>query len=342
MATNPAMDAEQIARISANQMGAAPAPPAAVAPQSPPPPKDAPTTDMEKAVEAASPDTEGDKQAQDAVMYNVSIGGQERNLSPQQIGSTFERYRDLNHKNAMNKPMYDLSDRLMKETGANPEQAAKLMDAALRAMSKNVKMGKERPKQDGVAAPVQPQAPQSSSQLNEEWSNYEEENAISLPPGYREQYERMGRMEANMGKQLQMMQGVLQQAQQAGQGANQSRDDALSGREEAVMQSIRNNLDRAQQEAGLPDEAVGDFKSYAMERGYTAEDFADVNLTRKVIGDFKNQMNTPEFERLREMSKRREAYLTSQSGGPTSQVAASGADDTLARLAQSANNKRLG
>lgn len=341
MAINPAMDAEQIARISAQQMGA-PAPQAA-APQVPPPPKDAPPTDMEKAVEAASPDTEGDKQQQEAVMYNVSIGGQDRNLSPQQIGSTFERYRDLNHKNATNKPMYDLSDRLMRDTGASPEQAAKLMDAALRAMTKNVKMGKNRPKQDGVAAPEQPQTmPQGGNALNEEWSKYEEENAISLPPGYREQYERMGRMEANMGKQLQMMQGVLQQAQQAGQGANQSRDDALSGREEAVMQSIRNNLDRAQQEAGLPDDAVGDFQSYAMERGYTAEDFADASLTKKVIGDFKNQMNTPEFERLREMSKRREAYLTSQSGGPTSQISSSGGDDTLARLAQSANNKRLG
>ena len=79
-----------------------------------------------------------------------------------------------------------------------------------------------------------------------------------------------------------------------------------------------------------------------MERGYTAEDFADANLTRKVIGDFKNQLNTPEFDRLREMSKRREAYLTSQSGGPTSQMASSGQDNTLARLAQTANNKRLG
>ena len=342
MAINPGMDAEQIARISASRMGDAPQAAAPQAPQAPTPPKDAPPTDMEKAVEAASPDTEGDKQAQDAVMYNVSIGGQDRNLSPQQIGSTFERYRDLNHKNATNKPMYDLSDRLMRDTGASPEQAAKLMDAALRAMTKNAKMGKQRPKQDGVAAPEQPSGPQGSNQLNEEWSKYEEENAISLPPGYREQYERMGRMEESMGKQLQMMQGVLQNAQNAGQGANQSREDALSNRDEAVMQSIRNNLDRAQQEAGLPDDAVGDFQSYAMERGYTAEDFADASLTKKVIGDFKNQMNTPEFERLREMSKRREAYLTSQAGGPTSQMAPSGGDDTLARLAQSANNKRMG
>ena len=94
MATNPQMDAEQIARISARQMGEAPAPQAA-APTAPPPPKDAPPTDMEKAVEVASPDTEGDKQQQEAVMYNVNIGGKDRNLSPQQISSTFDRYRCL-------------------------------------------------------------------------------------------------------------------------------------------------------------------------------------------------------------------------------------------------------
>lgn len=342
MATNPQMDAEQIARISARQMGEAPAPQAA-APTAPPPPKDAPPTDMEKAVEVASPDTEGDKQQQEAVMYNVNIGGKDRNLSPQQISSTFDRYRDLNHRNATNKPVNDLTEKLMRETGATPEQAAKLMDAALRAMTKNVTMGKERPKQDGVAAPDRPQDRAKGSELlNEEWSKYEEENAISLPPGYREQFDRMGRMEKNMGDQLQMMKSVLQQAQNAGQNATDSRADAMDGREEAVMQSIRNNLDRAQQEAGLPDEAVKDFQSYAMERGYTAEDFADAALTNKVIGDFKNQLNTPEFDRLREMASRREAYLTSQSGGPTSQMASSGQDDTLARLAQGANNKRMG
>ena len=148
MATNPAMDAQQISRIAAQQMGA-PSPQAAppqAAPQAPPPPKDAPPTDMERAMDAASPTTEGDKVAQDAVMYNVSIGGQDRNLSPQQIGSTFERYRDLNHKNATNKPVYDLTEKLMRETGATPQQAAKLMDAALRAMTKNAKMGNNRPK----------------------------------------------------------------------------------------------------------------------------------------------------------------------------------------------------
>lgn len=342
MATNPQMDADQVARIAARQMGA-PAPEAA-APQAPPKPKEAPTTAQEAAVAAFSPETEGDKTQADAVIYNVKIGDQDRQLSPSQIAGTYERYRDLNFKQAQMKPINDLAEMLMKRTGGNPEQTAKLLQASLQALTKNAKMGNDRPKQPGVAQPV---APNQSSQnvatkLNEEWSKYEEENAISLPPGYREGFERMQRMETAMGKTMQMMQQVLTQAQAAGQGANASRQDAVDTREQAVMQSIRNNLDRAQQQAGLPDEAIDDFRAYALERGYTAEDFADMGLTQKVVNDFKNQMNTPEFERLREMAKRREAYLRSQSGGPTSQMADTGGDDTLNRLAASAMSRRMG
>lgn len=339
MATNP-MDNDQVARIAARQMGEA-----APAPTAPPKPKEAPPTAQEQAVSAAAPETEGDKTKAEAVIYNVKIGEEERALSPSQIAGTYERYRDLNYKQAQMKPVNDLAQMIMDKTGADPQKTAQIMDAALKAMTKNAQMGNNRPKQAGVAAPVAPNgnsAQNSGMKLNEEFSKYEDENAISLPPGYREQFERMGRMENAMGRQMQMMQQVLQQAQMAGQGANNSRSEAIDSREQAVMQSIRNNLDRAQQQAGLPDEAIDDFRAYAMERGYTAEDFADMSLTTKVIGDFKNQMNTPEFERLREMASRREAYLKSQSGGPTSQSAPSGGDDTLARLAQGAMNKRMG
>ena len=42
------------------------------------------------------------------------------------------------------------------------------------------------------------------------------------------------------------------------------------------------------------------------------------------------------------MAGRREAYLRSQAGGPTSQAAETGGDDTLARLAAGAMNRRMG
>lgn len=338
MARQPEKDADQVARIAASQMGAP-------VPEAPAKPQEAPETAQEKAVAAASPETEGDKSQAEAIIYNVKIGDQDRQLSPSQIAGTYERYRDLNYKQAQMKPVNDLAGMIMEKTGKGPEDTAKIMAAALKAMSKNAQMGQSRPKQEGVAQPVAPQqgdAAAMSNKLNEEYQKYEDENAISLPPGYREQVSRMGRMENAMGQQMQMMQQILQQAQAAGQQGNQSREQAMQSREDAIAQSIRGNLDKAQQQAGLPDEALDDFRAYALERGYTAEDFADMGLTNKVVNDFKNQMNTPEFERLREMANRREAYLRSQSGGPTSQAAETGGDDTLARLAQSAMNKRMG
>lgn len=325
---NPMED--QVARIAQKQMGG-PAPE----------PREAPTTTQEKAIEAASPETEGDKQKAEPLLYNVSISGKERQLSPSQISGTYERYKDLNYKQGQMKPVNDLAGMIMEKTGRNAEDTAKLMTAALKAMSKNTKLGQDRPAQKGVAQP-QTKTNTNVNQLSAEFQKYEDENAISLPPGYRDNIDRMGRMEQAMGQQMQMMQQVLQQAQMAGKGATASRDEAMNSREEAITQSIRNNLDQAQKSAGLPDDALDDFRAYAMERGYTAEDFVDQSLTGKVVNDFKNQMNTPEFDRLREMASRREAYLKNQSGGPTSQQAAQSGDDTLARLAQGAMNKRMG
>jgi len=338
MARQPEKDADQVARIAAAQMGAP-------APEAKPEPKEAPETAQEKAVAAASPETEGDKSQAEAIIYNVKIGDQERQLSPSQIAGTYERYRDLNFKQAQMKPVNDLAGLIMEKTGKSPEDAAKLMAAGLKAMSKNAQMGQARPKQQGVAQPVAPQqgdAASASAKLNEEFQKYEDENAISLPPGYQQMNSEIAEMKRMMGQMVNMNQNIMQQAMAAGQQGNQSREEAMQSRDDAIANTIRNNLDKAQQQAGLPDEALDDFRAYALERGYTAEDFVDMGLTSKVVNDFKNQMNAPEFERIREMAKRREAYLRSQSGGPTSEAAEMGGDDTLARLAQNAMNKRMG
>ena len=113
MAIDPRQQ-DQVSRIAAQQLGAAPEP----AP--PPTPKDAPTTPQEQAAEVASPQTEGDRQAEEAVMYKIKFGEEERNLSPQQIAGTYDRYRDLNHKQALMKPVNSLVERLMETTKGNP------------------------------------------------------------------------------------------------------------------------------------------------------------------------------------------------------------------------------
>ena len=336
MAIDPRQQ-EQVSRIAAQQLGAAPEP----APAPAPAPKDAPTTAQEEANEVASPQTEGDRQAEDAVMYKIKFGEEERNLSPQQIAGTYDRYRDLNHKQALMKPVNALAERLMETTKGNPEQIAKLLAASVDAYTKNPQMGRQREPTAGVAQGGDQTGTPSdyAAKMNDEWQKYEDDNAISLPPGFRESMERMSRMEAQMGQQMQMMQGVMNNASAAAQSGSNSRDAAIASRDQVIAQTISNNLDRAQQEAGLPDDAASDFAAFIGERGFDRNDFSDYDLTRRVVDDFKRMKDTPQFEQLKNTAARREAYLTAQSGGPTSSMAASGGDDTLARLASRAMNR---
>jgi hypothetical protein len=326
-----AKDEDAINRISAKAMGAE-------APKTEAPKQG--STPQEQANQIASPQTEGDKAQEAAVMYKIKMGDGERNLTPQQIAGTYERYRDLNFKQGQMKPINDIAERMMKAGNANPEQVAKLMQASLQAFTKNAQMGKARPAGDGSAKAEQPTPNAQQPDMNAEFKKYEDENAISLPPGYREAEARLNQLEQRVGQSMNMMQQMSQRMGQQAQQGMQSSQQAQGDRQSVVRDTIANNLDRAQQAAGLPDDAVGDFQAYAGERGYTAEDFADAALTNKVVQDFANQRNTPEFERLRDMSSRRQAYLQTQSGGPVSAAAAPKQDSTMGRLAAKAMAER--
>ena len=80
-------------------------------------------------------------------MYKVKMGDKERTLTPQQISSTFERYRDLNHKQAQMKPVMDLAEKMMQAGNIDGNTAAKLMEASMQAYTKNAQMGRNRPAQ---------------------------------------------------------------------------------------------------------------------------------------------------------------------------------------------------
>ena len=327
-----AKEDDQIARIAAKQLtGEAPKEDSA-------PAKDA--TPQEQAAQVASPQTEGDKTQEAAVMYKVKMGDKERTLTPQQISSTFERYRDLNHKQAQMKPVMDLAEKMMQAGNIDGGTAAKLMEASMQAYTKNAQMGRNRPAQENVAAPEQPSPNATQPNLDAEFKKYEDDNAISLPPGYREAAARLNAMEQRLGQGMQMLNQMTQRMGQQAQQGIQSAQQAQGDRMQAVEQSIRNNLDRAQQAAGLPDDAVTDFQTYAGERGYTAEDFADSALTMKVVQDFANERNTPEFQRLKDMSSRRQAFLQTQQGSPAAPAAKPTGDDTMARMAAKALAER--
>ena len=323
-------DLDQMARIAAKQLGGE-APKEKSAPA-----KNA--TPQEKAAQVASPQTEGDKAKEAAVMYKVEMGGGTRELTPQQISSTFERYRDLNHKQSQMKPVMDLAEKMMDVGQIDGAQAAKLMEASLKAMTKSPQMGRATQKKPGTA---QPQVQAQTANLDNEFAKYEDENAISLPPGYREAAARMDALEKRMGQQMNVMQQMTQKMGQQAQQGVQSSQQAQKDRVQVIRESIGQNLDQAQAAAGLPDDALQDFQTYAGERGYTAEDFADRGLTMKVVQDFANQRNTPEFKRLKDQSSRRQAYLKTQSGSPAAPMAAQPKEDgTMARMAAAALAKR--
>lgn len=326
-------DMDQVARIAAKQLGAeAPAP---EAPAPAPKPQEAPTTVQEKAAEAGSPKTEGDKSSQDPVVYKVNIGGNDRDLTPQQIAGTFERYRDLNYKQAQMKPVMELAEKMMQAGNATPEQVAKFMGAAAQAMTKNAKMGRaQNPQPAGTAAPQQPQNGNAniSERMAAEFKKYEDENAISLPPGYREGLDEIQRMRGMLQQQTAQMQKVLQASQQNAAQGVQAAQQAGQDRAGTIRQAISNNLDSAQQANGLPDSDAKMFMAFAGERGYTAEDFADKGLTNKVMQDFKNAKNGPELARLQEMQQRRQAFMQAPNRGPAVSQSSNVKDDSMARL----------
>jgi len=325
-------DMEQVARIAGRQLGAEQPP--AEKPEADPNP-----TPQEQANEVGSPETEGDKSQMEAVIYEIEMNGNKRNLTPQQIASTFERYSKLNHQHAQMKPVLELAQQLMTATKGDSGKAANMMRNALSAMSKNTQLGNNRPKQEGVAAP-QTQA-QPRVNLEEQLAKYEEENAITLPPGYREQMAKLGQMEQMMGKQMKAMQMVLGQARQGAQQGSQAAQAAQADRMMVVQQSIANNLDRVQQKYGFADEEANDFMVFAGERGYTTEDFADINLLDRVANDYKSVKVSPEFERLKEQNARRQSFLRTQTSTPMGNAeAAKGGDNTLERLAQGAMSRR--
>ena len=346
MAKDPMLE-----RIVAKQLGDQPAAEAQAAPQKKPEPSEKPTV-QEQAAKEASPKTEGDKQQEEAIMYAVKMGDQTRQLTPQQIAGTFERYKDLNYKNQVMAPVNKLVESLMNPSNGkkySPEQVAKFLEAGAKAMTKNTQMGRERRDPEAGVASGRPPSQPSSMQRNmqEEFAKYEDENAITLPPGYREAAERMNRMEQQIQAQTVAMQSMMQGAQGAAQMGQQAASNAQTDRAASIRQTIANNLNAAQQANGLADSDAKAFMAYAGERGYTAEDFADKGLTEKVVADFKNNRNSPEFDRLQEMAKRRQSYLTSNapSGGGANAPKAtrkSASEAQFDRLADRAMKNRIG
>ena len=312
--------------IASKQLGAAPAaaapPPQPGAP--PPQPQQRQPSPEEAAATKAAPTTEADQMAKPAVVYEVEFTeNDKRKLTPEQIKSTFERYSALNYRNAQLAPVHNVLAKIMQENpGMDPNGLAQKMEAIYKAQASNPTMGQQSPQQQRQQQPTDATPGQSNMDIEAQLAQWEKENAASLPPGYKDMISgtkgELGQIKSQLAQTQQMLAAVLGQSQGVAEaaraGMQQSRQDGM----QAVKQQIANNIDRAQQALQLQDDAAQDFMTFSSERGYSLEDFADPMLVFRVMADFRNNMNSPEMERLKAIASRRQAYTGSLSAASPS------------------------
>lgn len=334
MNTRPQEDAAFIDQVAANQLGAASGagPNATSTPTDDASGDEKPTT-QEQAQTMAAPETEDDKSGEEAFI-EVDLGdGKKEVLAASQIAGMKSRYRDLNHKHATVykplEPAIGLLQNIMEQARQNGQDAsgedvAQFLQSAIQAYTSNPQMGGQRDatpdRPDGNANPGQsaPTGPTSAGQdLERELAEWERENAVTLPPGYKEAASTMSQLQSENAELKQMMNQLIQQAQGVNAEAQRTAQSAQQQAGDAYRQQAANNLNAAQQQFGLPDDAAEDFFQFAYGRGYTNEDFIDRDLTMKVMQDFTNARTTPEMERLRAIHERRQAFTGTTSPTPS-------------------------
>lgn len=255
---------------------------------------------------AAAPKEGGDEEA---IIYSIDMGeGKKRDFTPQQIKGLLERYQDLNYRQMQTKPILDAIQRQMKDYGATPEELVELIS--------NVKKAKDT--KDTSAGNKKNTAPMDDGDgddLESALAKWEEDNVSSLPPGYKDMHKSMKGINSQISQLTQMLQKVLGATGGVTNAAKASLEKANTEKSSAIRQQISNNLNAAQQHFKLPDEAAKEFMAFAMDRGYTLEDFVDPRMTATVMQDFANSRNSPEMERVRRIMQRREAMTGSLQPG---------------------------
>lgn len=358
-----------VSQIAAQRLGPDPAAAAAAAAaaaqggspataQPPAPPKASSTpTDMERAQSKVAPDA--DAGADESAVKFLKLGDQE--YTEDQLKGTMSRYRDLNFKwqseVAPNKAALEVIRQIRdaaKQNGHEPtgDEVAKLVQAAVAAYVKNPQMGgnqggKPSGEGDGKAAMS------GNDDMDKVFSDWEKENAVKLPPGFREMAAGNKRMEQQLGDVINMFKAVIQGGM-AGQNQAAAGQQALQqgqhAQADAATRLIATNLSGAFQSNGLnaDDQTRADFRIFATQRGYDIGDFLDPELTAMVVKDYKVNKDAPEVQRLREIAKRRAAFTGSTDGSPAAGVGApaqgagagAGADPMLTKLIGMAAQQR--
>ena len=323
------------------------------------PKAETPTDKREATEKAAAPQTEGDKVAEPAAepvsneelsaLYKIKIGDSERELTDKQIAGTFERYRDLNFKHSQMKPVIDTVGQLMERTGIDAETMNNEIIAALKAKQHNPQMGQQTNAPNTTQQGEKGEAP-NDLLSGDMLAQYEEQNAVQLPPGYRDLVASRDQTSQQLAQMQQMMQQLLAQSQGVANAARQAGQQQSIDRAQLMQQRIGQNIDQAaQRHLGTTDQsASNDFLAFIYERGYTTDDFVDAALADRAMADFANLRNQPEMERLRQAAQRRQAFsfngtMGNTAGQGAAEAAAPSAPQTpFEQMADAAMTKRFG
>lgn len=284
-----------------------------------PPKADPNPTAIEQATKQGEPkDGEGESPID---IYDIKMkDGNVQQFTQAQIANTMERYASLNSRMLDNKDVLDFASRITeqaKKNGYTPKagEVASFLQEAVKAYTKNPTMGnvdqrKQNPADGQEGQPAQPPA-------DDALANWERDNGLKLPPGFREQNQAMQKM----AQQLQQMQQMLVQMQNGGAQSAQQGQQALQQAQKTQANTqqmqVKMNLKEAANTNGVPVDRANDFMLFAMQRGYTPADFLDPQVANTLMADFKANMDAPEIARLRGVMERRQAYTGNPTGTPS-------------------------
>jgi hypothetical protein len=190
-------------------------------------------------------------------------------------------------------------------------------------------------------------------------SKWESDQAISAPPFYKEMMagrtkdsEMMANMSKSIERQNQMFQQMMgrnasdqQRMAAANQGVAGAAKDgvkkAQKQAQQAAQQTIKNNITRAAEQNNVPSEEAQNFLAYIGEIGVTMADLQDPRMTARVMKDFSNNRNSPEFDRLKDIHSRRQAFYGGSSSTPSAAGTTPAAgDSTFDKFASAALGKK--
>ena len=324
-------DADLINSVVDQQMGVTPQTQQQQAPQQPPAPK---PTAQEQATAQVSPKTEGTQSK--AEPFEFFDAGNGKVYTPEQLRGITSRYSDMNYKHqtefAPNAKSVNFLNQLRAQAAAeghtlDDDQMSQMLEAALTAFASNPVIGnkgQQAPTNGNPArqdVPVQTQTG-TATDMEAQLQQWEQQNAVSLPPMYKDAIAKTGSLEQQIAQLTQMVQGLTKQGTQIATDAEGKLKQAQQANSDAGRQQVVNNLNRIQTEFQFPDEAEQDFMAFVQGRGYDVWELMDYNLAKTLATDFKNNQQAPDLERFRAMAQKRQAFTGNLAPSPGNAPAA--------------------